>query len=261
MIWPEDAVPCIWMEAGIVEYKLCDQNFECDTCDFYASMTSGGVHTPSHPSAALEEKDENAATINDLQGEKLPQPQPNPLPKTIVRENCYYADAFWYICPHGNDFVEIGLTRTGLKLLPPVNEVILTGSNSSVARGKSFCWMLFGVGTLSLPAPISGVIDAVNKSFADQLRHQNPDDLWLARMRVENLNAELQRCYKGDDAEKNLEIQYKMIMEKLVSFMPASPGARQTMQDGGGLVDNFQEIIGPAAYYDFLCQIFQPQSG
>ncbi len=29
---------CIWMEAGVIDYKLCDHNYDCNTCKFDQAM-------------------------------------------------------------------------------------------------------------------------------------------------------------------------------------------------------------------------------
>ena len=31
-IVPPGRKKCVWMEAGVVSYKLCDNNFDCPTC-------------------------------------------------------------------------------------------------------------------------------------------------------------------------------------------------------------------------------------
>lgn len=36
---PRHKKPCIWMEAGVVKYKLCDHNFDCNTCPFDQAMS------------------------------------------------------------------------------------------------------------------------------------------------------------------------------------------------------------------------------
>lgn len=35
---PQETRHCIWMEAGVVKYKLCDHNYDCNTCPFDAAM-------------------------------------------------------------------------------------------------------------------------------------------------------------------------------------------------------------------------------
>ena len=29
---------CVWMSAGLVKYKLCDQGFNCEHCEFHHAM-------------------------------------------------------------------------------------------------------------------------------------------------------------------------------------------------------------------------------
>ena len=35
---PAGALPCVWMSAGLVAYKLCDRGFECEGCPFDQAM-------------------------------------------------------------------------------------------------------------------------------------------------------------------------------------------------------------------------------
>ena len=35
---PPGKKKCIWMEAGVVSYKLCDNNFDCQTCSYDHAM-------------------------------------------------------------------------------------------------------------------------------------------------------------------------------------------------------------------------------
>ncbi|MCL4500963.1 MAG: hypothetical protein M1438_03780, partial [Deltaproteobacteria bacterium] len=30
----EGKKPCIWMEAGVIDFKICDRDFDCLSCDF-----------------------------------------------------------------------------------------------------------------------------------------------------------------------------------------------------------------------------------
>jgi hypothetical protein len=35
---PPDALPCVWMSAGLVAFKLCDREGECEGCPFDRAM-------------------------------------------------------------------------------------------------------------------------------------------------------------------------------------------------------------------------------
>ncbi|MBT4365761.1 MAG: hypothetical protein HOD17_14875, partial [Desulfobacteraceae bacterium] len=37
-IVPPGKKKCVWMEAGVVSYKLCDNNFDCTTCSYDHGM-------------------------------------------------------------------------------------------------------------------------------------------------------------------------------------------------------------------------------
>lgn len=42
---PPPVLPCVWMSAGLVAFKLCDREGECEGCPFDLAM-----HGPSRPS-------------------------------------------------------------------------------------------------------------------------------------------------------------------------------------------------------------------
>ena len=53
-----DSQPCLWMAAGLINYKLCDRDFDCDHCPLDAALTGdsrqarpGAPHTGHRPPA------------------------------------------------------------------------------------------------------------------------------------------------------------------------------------------------------------------
>ena len=64
-IVPPGKKRCVWMEAGVVSYKLCDNNYDCSTCVYdHAMQTKGcptkgkhGNETCRGPTGKLEEKE------------------------------------------------------------------------------------------------------------------------------------------------------------------------------------------------------------
>jgi glycine cleavage system H lipoate-binding protein len=36
--------PCIWMDAGVIDFKICDHDFDCRTCEFDWAMTESAAH-------------------------------------------------------------------------------------------------------------------------------------------------------------------------------------------------------------------------
>lgn len=37
-VLPPGALPCVWMSAGLVSFKLCDREGECEACPFDLAM-------------------------------------------------------------------------------------------------------------------------------------------------------------------------------------------------------------------------------
>ena len=39
----ESRKSCIWMDAGVFRFKLCDSNFDCQSCEFDRAMTESAT--------------------------------------------------------------------------------------------------------------------------------------------------------------------------------------------------------------------------
>ncbi len=57
---------CVWMTAGVVNYKLCDLNFNCEFCEFHQVM-QGLAH--AHPGR----KETAVDTFPDSESENIQQ--------------------------------------------------------------------------------------------------------------------------------------------------------------------------------------------
>ena len=54
-IIPDGDKKCIWMDAGVTGFKLCDLNFKCDTCEFNKEITQkqNTCQTPQHEKKSI----------------------------------------------------------------------------------------------------------------------------------------------------------------------------------------------------------------
>ena len=51
-------IPCVWMQAGVVDYKLCDRDYDCEHCPFDEAL-----HTRSSQQALRERRAQSESTI------------------------------------------------------------------------------------------------------------------------------------------------------------------------------------------------------
>ena len=40
-LYPTDDLKCLWMEAGILTYRLCTRQYKCDTCSLDEALREG----------------------------------------------------------------------------------------------------------------------------------------------------------------------------------------------------------------------------
>ena len=52
-IFPEDALPCVWMSAGLIAYRLCDREFDCDGCPLDLALRGVSPTTQSDNRTAV----------------------------------------------------------------------------------------------------------------------------------------------------------------------------------------------------------------
>lgn len=46
-VMPPGVLPCVWMSAGLVAFKLCDREGECEGCPFDMAMRSPAGRPPA----------------------------------------------------------------------------------------------------------------------------------------------------------------------------------------------------------------------
>ena len=42
MLAPPKDERCVWMAAGVLTYKLCNRDFECENCKLHVALAEGG---------------------------------------------------------------------------------------------------------------------------------------------------------------------------------------------------------------------------
>ena len=46
---------CVWVDAGVISYKICTLNYECERCSLHQALVDGPVLVPEHGSKPLSE--------------------------------------------------------------------------------------------------------------------------------------------------------------------------------------------------------------
>jgi glycine cleavage system H lipoate-binding protein len=242
-IWPEGESACIWMEAGIIDFKLCDHNHECETCSFDAIMKN------ERSFARHQNKEASSNTL----------PHKNPLQRLKELQwdsTSYYGNRYWYIEPLGKNKALIGLSELAMQVVPTVKDIILT-EDGQVEKNQAVGWLVTDNGTICLNAPFDATIQKTNPALVADMSKRDKK-AWLFTVYKENLSEELSKLKKGESAEAFLNTRREKILDIFESEMTSmSAGVGETMQDGGVLVSNLEQMIGSKRYFKIICEFFQ----
>ncbi len=257
-LWPSDEQPCIWMDAGVVSYKLCDRNHDCENCAFNASMQSRSLFSFDNALVTLDKARHN----HDFEKETSPIERIlAPFCQIAYDPSAFYGAEFWSIKPKGPRTCRIGLNDLGLKILPAVEKVIFPQNDSVLEKNDPFCKLVTKQGPMQFSFPVDGKIRFLNKDLLGMLRHSRNGenvDSWFAEFDLLR-NEELAGFKKGSAALDFLLEQQNSVVQALISAVNMqNEKERPTLQDGGVLIPDIKTIIGSQNYYrlalDLLCK-------
>ena len=166
-IVPDGAQPCVWMSAGLLTYKICDRQFECDRCPLDAGLREGTL-AGSH-----------------VEGRLAPRSYAGVFPE----DRRYSSGHLWLEAlgrpDHGRQ--RLGLDAFAAAIVGHCGGVSWEVSPRTVSRNEAICQIDLGLGMLSLRAPVNGVVTGGNQDT-----HRDPallvtqpyEDGWLLEFQV-----------------------------------------------------------------------------
>ncbi len=155
----------------------------------------------------------------------------------------------------------VGVDDFAQKVIGSIDRIEVAPLNKELNKGDTLFTVAQGNRVLSIPAPISGKILAVNESLlaSPKMFHQDPYVAgWVAVIVPKNISAELHLLAIADDAAKWLKKEVNrfrdFVKEQAQIGVPVPAGA--TMLDGGaplnGVLGQFNENTWNAFQKEFL---------
>jgi len=139
-VLPADGLPCVWMSAGMLAWRLCDREYDCEHCPLDAALA--GEHAPADaPGRDAERR----------------------LRLEFPADRLYCASHGW-VQARETARVRLGLDALVGRLLDQVSAVVLPAVGSHTRRGEPLCWLVDDGVPVPLPSPVSGTVLATNPS-------------------------------------------------------------------------------------------------
>jgi hypothetical protein len=119
-VLPESSLPCVWMIAGLLTYRLCDRGYECERCPLDAAIRGVDLAPPAQGAGDA----------------------PVPSPAWGIRDDRRYHPAYGWV-----ETLEDGRFRWGIdglmaRLLDRITSVVLPAPSTELQQGQIACWLL-----------------------------------------------------------------------------------------------------------------------
>jgi len=232
---PEHENKCVWMETGLISYKLCTRNYQCETCMFDRVMRNDfGTVAPVH-SHRSDQAFESGAGLHEA--------------LFFNRQHC------WARVENPAQ-VRIGIDSILTNFVVKVRAVSLPKPGDRVEHGRVFAHVIQEKHVLELVCPVGGVVSSVNALLfksPELLVDDSWESGWLVAVQPDDLEHDLQHLLFGKKAKQWYEQCEQAVLETVGSMLEASSGALgPTLQDGGEQVGSLADILTSEQYYQAL---------
>lgn len=207
-IVPAGEIECVWAEAGVVPYKLCDSHFDCANCSFDIVMRGGKELIPRR--------------ILSRGGK--------------ICTHRFYSHCHAWAQVEEKAFVRIGIDDFGQNILGPIEKICLPLKDEKI--GKKSIRVKARNQIIPLNPPIDGYVEEVNEDIINQpqLANKSPYEKgWLVLLRPTRLVRNLKKLFYGAAAIQWFDVE----MYRLAALITAEINRKvdkqlgMTLPDGG----------------------------
>jgi len=256
---PSENIHCIWMDAGVVGYKLCDSGLDCDRCAFHHVMLQ---HTQAANRSIGKGSDQSEHSSQDFR--ELP-PQDSfdavidrllsPIRHTEFPEDRSYSLHHLWVAENDSGEFTIGVDHVIPQLVSSIHGIVLPRRLTRLHRDMPFAWLLTSAGVLPLPAPVGGVVVNSNQELADHpewLTGSPYDDAWIVRGTRESTENLERLLFPAEHVRQSNQLQLEAMQLWIRAHASGGQAHPQTLCDGGSFVQSLHELIGQEHYPLFL---------
>ena len=259
-IIPLGELHCVWMDAGLVSYKLCDRKFQCEGCPLDEVMRQ---HTASTDHPSYSSASEQQTPVLQSAQEYFEYALDNflsPLPKTpLPGDRLYHRNHTW-VRRDSDGTTVMGLDHIGAYFLQRNFSIVLPHHAARIHTHAPYVWMVLPEVTIGIRSAISGTIVSTNKNLINDPHTILSDPYgsgWILRVAEMDLKKEKNEFASSDDFSEILQKESQMLRHKFnQEFQRQQPNVGATLHDGGTLIKTLPDIIGTNKYFEIINQIF-----
>jgi glycine cleavage system H lipoate-binding protein len=261
---------CIWMDAGVIQFKLCDKDFDCLSCAFDQAMSASANQYLAQQQLGRTPATKKAKTgpWQTKMHQRFGERRNCPLMKSNLCHQCSFDELLeeqfdFFLAPekprvhevfgiqvptsnfmhHGHiwvalesaDRVRLGLDDFSQKVLGPATKINLPSIGQRIRANEPFLTLGRQRKKAEVLAPLDGIIVAVNRKVGETpaVAHDDPyGEGWLCIVTPDKLREDLEEMVFG---QCNIAWTESEII-KLMGMLQGAPSAN--LPTGGALIDD-----------------------
>ncbi len=265
-----DDYRCVWMQNGVINYRLCPFNFDCDNCSF-DKVLRGKLDTIYEKEGTIAYPPVKAFTFEEILGEEsffrrndyaLIRAMYGRFNRVQYSPDVRYFPSHLWLYDLGNNTVRIGLDGFITKCLEPIKNIVFPITGDYVHLGSTFCWLFLDDWNILLSAPVSGKVTAINRTSLQNPKCVQTDSMecgWFIELKREDGTKKEEKSISDP---KKLREWYreslKEIFHNVSEFLESDrEHAGATMHDGGVLLSDLRRILGRERYIKLVKKLLK----
>ncbi|MFZ4620992.1 MAG: hypothetical protein ACOYNS_10555 [Bacteroidota bacterium] len=264
-IIPENESHCVWMDAGLVNYKLCTCGFECDSCPFDSVMRA------QHRTFAQRASEDVRSSIQPEQSAPLRSDSPEidnverliaPFRSIQIPQDRIYFQSHTWMKKMNDGTVRVGIDEFLARLLQPVSAVAVVYVPSHISQGQPFAWFIRNGTTYAIHNDMSGITYASNPQLAKRPSLLTSDPLhegWLMTLSQSCMTDPGLKFFTPQEYETALTKEVDQLSQFIRTNSRSSANVGTTMHDGGMRIENIEQFIGEKRYAKILSRLLSPR--
>ncbi|MDY6842740.1 MAG: hypothetical protein SVW57_01425 [Thermodesulfobacteriota bacterium] len=246
---PKEERKCVWMIGGLLSYKLCNRDYQCETCPLDKALRNEvGLEGNCQEHRTNLEEEESLAKDSSFQ----------------INGSVFYHPNHCWVKVDFPEKVIIGVDEFITQLIVNLKAVVLPQIGDFVNQGEYCLHIIQEDHILPIISPLSGSIQAVNFNLRKKPELITVDPLgegWLIKVKPKNLEQELKHLLFGKAVHSWYKKEEKALMTMSDGMLKRNvENLGPTMQDGGTEISHLRNMLTHEQYAHILDSFFiQPK--
>ena len=249
----EPDLPCVWMSAGVLSYRLCDREYECETCPLDQALRGGAKDAPLPGGAAAAG---TAPAAEDAVGRYLSSLGAG---CTLHLDRPHSAEGLWLECEPGGT-LRVGLDDYTLRLLQPVADVVLPKVGVWLRHEAPCAWIHRGRLAIVLHCPVSGEVVEVHTCpvLGPPAPGESAAGRWWFRLNPHESLGMATGLYRNEALLDWFVGRVRAVHVRANAAMrpSAAGGVGLALADGGMPTDDLEMVLGRERFEDLVGTLF-----